>query len=321
MFRRALLGLSGNASMREFVEHSAVASQFTRRFIAGRNLEDAVAVARHLNSTGINVSLDLLGESVRTLDEATAACETCEQVLQRIASEGLRASISVKMSQFGRELHRERCLANVLDLVCTARDLGLWVEFDMEGSKTVDATIAIVKAAHAQHRSVRAVIQAYLYRSRRDVEDLNRAGIPIRLCKGAYREPPDVAFPKKIDVDSNYRTLCSMLMESGTEPAIATHDPAMITATLEAAARFRRLPAQFEFQLLYGVRGDIASNLVSNGYRVRLYVPYGEAWYPYFMRRLAERPANLLFALRQFFRPRVLSGNLPAASHYSSRTS
>jgi proline dehydrogenase len=200
------------------------------------------------------------------------------------------------------DLSETECERNVAELVATAKSLGSYIEIDMESSEYVDRTLGIVTRLHERFRAVRSVIQAYLYRSEKDIRRLSQQGVPVRLCKGAYKEPASVAFPSKAKVDENYQHLTKLLMEGGARPAIATHDPKMIQSALGSAKQLGVRPDQFEFQMLYGVRRDLQNKLVAAGYRLRLYVPYGDAWYPYFMRRLAERPANILFLARTLMR-------------------
>jgi proline dehydrogenase len=246
--------------------------------------------------------VDHLGEKVTSADEARASLDAYLEALRSIAAAGLQASLSIKLSQFGLELSEEQCRRNVETLVRAARGVDGRIEVDMEAHSSVDRNLELVAAMHQAHGRVRAVIQAYLYRSEADIERLSALGLPIRLCKGAYREPPSVAFPRKPEVDANYKRLSEILLERGVYPALATHDPAMIGHALGFAGRKGLAKDAFEFQMLYGIRRDLQERLAAAGYRVRLYVPYGTAWYPYFMRRLAERPANLLFLARHLFR-------------------
>jgi proline dehydrogenase len=248
------------------------------------------------------VTLDHLGESVRSSSGAEAYRDAYIEALRRVEELGLAATISVKLTQLGLEISEALCRQNVEPLVQLARRTGNRVEIDMEASPLVDRTLAIVEEMHLKYGCVRGVIQAYLRRSEGDLLRLCELGAPVRLCKGAYKEPSEMAFPRKRDVNRNYVRLARALLEKGREPALATHDPKMITAALDYARQLK-LPAEsFEFQMLYGIRRDLQSALVRQGFRLRLYVPYGNAWYPYFMRRLAERPANLLFLLRHLFR-------------------
>jgi len=222
--------------------------------------------------------------------------------LDQIADLGLNASISVKLTQLGLDFSEEECQANVARLVERARAIPCAVEVDMESSEYVDRTLKLVAGLHARYGSVRAVVQAYLYRSESDIESLCRQSIPVRLVKGAYQEPSDVAFPKKQDVDKNYLRLMHQLLAAGTNPAIASHDDNILQSAQEYARERKLTPDRYEFQMLYGVRRELQRRLTADGYRLRLYVPYGNAWYPYFMRRLAERPANVLFLARNLLR-------------------
>jgi proline dehydrogenase len=302
MLRAAFLFLSRRRQLRRWMETSPVAARLTRRFIAGQRLEDVIAVARRLQQEGILSTLDHLGENVTSPEEAAAARACIELALDSIAAAALPATVSIKLTQFGLDISDSLCRANVASVLDKARSIGSRVEIDMESSEYVDRTLLIVQDLHSGGNCLRAVLQAYLYRTADDLRRLNSLRIPVRLCKGAYNEPPSVAWPNKSDVNASYARLARLLLDEGEYPAFATHDPRMIDIVLEHAARTSRPPASFEFQMLYGVRRDLQRLLVSNGYRLRLYVPYGDAWYPYFMRRLAERPANALFILKNLFR-------------------
>jgi len=284
------------------METSSAAERVTSRFIAGHTLEREVAVCRRLNAEGILASLDHLGESVKSLEEAQRSRDAYLGALDQIATLGLQATVSVKLTQLGLDFSEAACRANVEQLVQRAKAIGTTVEIDMESSEYVDRTLALVSNLHATLGSVRAVIQAYLYRSASDMEDLCRQSIPLRLCKGAYKEPSDVAFPHKVEVDQNYVRLMTKLLERGTYPAIASHDERIISQAVQYVKERNITPDRFEFQMLYGIRRDLQRRLVADGYRLRLYVPYGDAWYPYFMRRLAERPANVLFLVRNLLK-------------------
>ena len=284
------------------METSSAAERLTSRFIAGHTLEREVAVCRRLNAEGILASLDHLGESVKSLEEAERSRDAYLSALDQIATLGLQATVSIKLTQLGLDFSEAACRANVEQLVQRAKAIGTSVEIDMESSEYVDRTLALVSYLHARFGSVRAVIQAYLYRSESDIEDLCGQSIPVRLCKGAYKEPSDVAFPDKHDVDRNYVRLMTKLLESGTYPAIASHDERIISQAVQYVKEQNITPDRFEFQMLYGIRRDLQRRLVAEGYRLRLYVPYGDAWYPYFMRRLAERPANVLFLVRNLLK-------------------
>jgi len=302
ILRSTLLYLSRQRQLRRWMETSPVAARLTRRFVAGQTLEQALSVSRRLGAERILTTLDHLGENVTSAAEAQASREAYLEALSRISADGLPATVSIKLSQFGLDLSPAICEANVEPLVAAAARAGSGVEIDMEASDYVDRTLRLVRAMHSRHGSVRAVIQAYLRRSLADVEALCGERIPVRLCKGAYREPAAIAFPSKRDVDENYLRLARILIRAGAYPAIATHDPRMVHGALDAALELGVHAENFEFQMLYGIRRDLQRMLTSGGYRLRLYVPYGVAWYPYFMRRLAERPANLLFLARNLFR-------------------
>jgi proline dehydrogenase len=298
--RHLFLKLSENRPLRGWMETSPKAKLLTRRFIAGETLEDELRVCAQLQAQGISAALDHLGENVTTLDEARQSAAAYETALDEIAARRLPATVSIKVTQFGVDLSEDACLENVLRLVAKAKATGSSVEIDMESSRYTDRTLNIAERASAAG-PIRCVMQAYLRRSAADVDRMNRLGVPVRLCKGAYDEPEAIAFPGKSTVDEHYVQLMKKLMDEGTFPAIATHDPKMHAATM-AYAKERGIPAdRFEFQMLYGVRRDLQRKLMEQGYRLRLYVPYGTAWYPYFMRRLAERPANVFFVARSFF--------------------
>jgi proline dehydrogenase len=284
------------------METSSLAQRLAARFVAGHDLDQALAVCRELNSAGITVTLDHLGESVTSLEEAAAARDVYLRTLNAIHDSGIQGNVSLKLTQFGLDLSAEACRANVGQLVEQAARLKSFVRVDMENNPYVDSTLDLVCDLDQRYGHVGVVIQAYLYRSAKDTEKLCRQGITVRLCKGAYLEHADVAFPHKPQVDANYITLMKALLDGGRYPALATHDPKMIEATKAYAAE-RNIPRDaFEFQMLYGIRRDLQQQLVRDGYRIRVYVPFGGAWYPYYMRRLAERPANVFFILRNLFR-------------------
>ncbi len=302
MVRALLLFLSRQKQLRHWMETSPTARRLATRFVAGETLDQALTLSRSLNAEGISVTLDHLGESIRSLDEATEARDVYLRTLDALHASGIDGNVSLKLSQFGIDLSEPECRANVERLVEHAATFGNFVRVDMESSAYTDRTIGMVTDFHARHGAVGTVIQAYLHRSRADVEKLNTLGIRVRLCKGAYLESAAVAFPKKEDVDRNYIELMKLLLDGGTYPAIATHDEKMIEAT-KAYAKAKNTPRDaFEFQMLYGIRRDLQRKLIAKGYRLRLYVPFGKAWYPYYMRRMAERPANVLFILRNLFR-------------------
>lgn len=300
--RSLFLFLSRRKHLRKWLETSPLARRLASRFVAGDTLDNALAVGRRLNSEKIAVTLDHLGESVTSLEEAAQARDVYRQVLDAMRESGIEPNVSLKLTQFGLDLSAEACRANVEQLVERAAEIGGFVRVDMESSEYTDRTLALVTDLHARHRAVGTVIQAYLYRSRKDVEMLCREGIRVRLCKGAYLEPHSAAFPHKRQVDENYLELAKLLLDAGTYPAIATHDEKMIEAVKAHAASRNLARDRFEFQMLYGIRRDLQRRLVAEGYRLRLYLPFGKAWYPYYMRRLAERPANVFFVLRHWWR-------------------
>ncbi len=284
------------------METSSLAQHLSTRFVSGSTLEDALAVSRRLNAERITVTLDHLGESVTSLEEAAAARDVYLRVLPAIRDAGIQGNVSLKLTQFGLDFSYDQCKANVERLVSCAAQMKTFVRVDMESSEYVDRTLDLVRDLHAKYGSVGVVIQAYLRRSREDVERLCRDGIRVRLCKGAYLEPHTVAFAHKKEVDRSYVELMKLLLDKGDYPAVATHDENMVAET-KAYAAARKIPRDaFEFQMLYGIRRDLQRQLVAEGYRLRLYVPFGKAWYPYYMRRLAERPANVFFILRNLFR-------------------
>ena len=302
VLRSSLLYLSRQSWLRHWVETSKITGRLTSRFVAGLTLDQEIEVIRKLNAEHMLATLDRLGENVSSLQEAEASRDSYMQSLKRIASERLNATVSIKLTQFGLDLSEDACLENVDRLTAYAKSIGSRVEIDMEASEYTDRTLRVVKAMHGKHGCVRAVIQAYLHRSAADIEDLCRLQIPVRLCKGAYNEPPAVAFAKKSEVDANYIQLMCRLLVGGTYPAVASHDEKMIEHALSHVRKHGIGPEKFEFQMLYGVRRDLQRRLVQDGFQMRLYVPYGDAWYPYFMRRLAERPANVVFLARNLFR-------------------
>jgi proline dehydrogenase len=298
--RHLFLKLSESRMLRRWMETSPHARRLTERFIAGETLEQELAVCAALAQQQTWSALDHLGENVTTLQEASRSADAYMTALDAIAERKLPSTVSIKVTQFGVDLSEDACTANVLRLVKKAAATRSRVEIDMESSRYTDRTLDIASRV-SQEGPVRCVIQAYLHRSEADVERLNRRSIPVRLCKGAYDEPPSVAFPRKADVDKHYIDLMIKLLDEGTYPAIATHDPVLLHAATTYAQKRGIRPERFEFQMLYGIRRDLQRELVNQGYRLRLYVPYGTAWYPYFMRRLAERPANIAVVVRSLF--------------------
>lgn len=284
------------------METAPVARPLSSRFVAGMALEDAMKAARSIDAQKMSASLDHLGENITSLDEALACQAVYLKALRDIDSAGLNANVSLKLTQFGIEISEEACRQNVRKVVALAAQFRSFVRIDMEGSELTERTLEIVKDLHAETGACGAVIQAYLKRSLSDVGELNSSKIRVRLCKGAYLEQPAVALQDKSEVDENFLVLARKLLAEGNYPGIATHDEKMISGTLRFVNE-QKIPAdRFEFQMLYGVRRDLQKRLVAEGWRVRVYIPFGEAWYPYFMRRLAERPANLLFIAKALVR-------------------
>jgi len=300
--RSLFLFLSRQKQLRRWTETIPAAKRFSSRFVAGETLDEALAVSRRLNGEGITVTLDHLGESVGDLAEAAAARDVYLRTLSAIHDSAIQGNVSLKLTQFGLDFSFDACRGNVEQLIRRADELGSFVRIDMESSAYTQRTLDLVESLHAQFPRVGVVIQAYLYRSKADIEKLCSSGIRVRLCKGAYLEPAAIAFPKKEQVDQNFVELTRLLLDRGEYPAIATHDEKMISATKEYAAAKNIGKDAFEFQMLYGIRRDLQKQLVAEGYRLRLYVPFGKAWYPYYMRRLAERPANVFFILKNLFR-------------------
>jgi len=305
ILRSAFIALSRNRPLRHFFEHSAVGTRLNRRFIAGMEIEDALRVAEAVNRQGIAVTLDSLGESVTSESEAHLAAEVYHRLLESIQKLGLNANVSVKLTQMGLEQSAELAESIAGELARHASAMQNFMRIDMEDSRLTQITLDIVRRIHARagmRDAIGVVIQAYLYRSQADVEQLLIEGIRIRLCKGAYNEPPEVAFPRKAEVDVSFLKLAQLVLDNPFYHALATHDESMVNAVKAYAEEHRIDPARFEFQMLYGVRRDLQRKLVAQGYKVRVYVPFGREWYPYFMRRLAERPANVLFLARNIFR-------------------
>ncbi len=300
--RSFLLLLSRQKGLRHWMETSQLARPLSARFIAGMSLAEALEAVRSVNKQGMTVSLDHLGEDITSLAEAERFREIYLQTLQAMDAGGIQGNVSLKLTQFGLDLSEEACWENVRRVVCEAARLKSFVRIDMESSAYTDRTLKLVYDLFAETGSCGAVIQAYLHRSEADIEELNRRRIRVRLCKGAYLEPAAVAFQEKAEVDANFVKLMKLLLEKGNYPGIATHDEKMVQATLAFAKENKIGAERFEFQMLYGIRRDLQKKLLAEGYNVRVYVPFGEAWYPYFMRRLAERPANVFFIARNFFR-------------------
>jgi proline dehydrogenase len=302
MIRSTLLKLSESKAFAHWVTSNSATRRMSHRFVAGETLDEALQSARECNSAGMFATLDYLGENVATTDDAQKARDAYLEIFDRIAQEKLSANVSCKLTQLGLDLSVEFCEGLVLSIAERAAAYDSFLRVDMESSVYTQRTVELVKRVRSQTPTVGTVIQSYLYRSESDVQDLLSYGCRIRLCKGAYKESADVAFPAKKDVDDNYVKLMRLLLPSGFYHGIATHDPRMIAETIRCAAENKISKDDFEFQMLYGVRVDLQRRLVRDGYRVRVYIPYGQDWFPYFMRRLAERPANLAFFVRNFLR-------------------
>jgi len=293
--------------MRAVAERSIVGLRMSRRFVAGTTIAEALSAAHNVNQQGMGVSLDNLGENVTNATEARQSAQVYQQLLQEIEERKLQANISLKLTHMGLDVDENLARELVSGLVRTAGQSHPrnFVRVDMEGSPYTQRTLDFVHELHGQPGNagvVGAVIQSYMHRSEQDVEKLLAAGIRIRLCKGAYKEPPEIAYQKKSEVDANYIKLTKMLLKSGIYHGIATHDPKMIEAAISFAQQEKVPPEAFEFQMLHGIRRDLQQKLVREGWRMRVYIPFGTEWYPYLMRRLAERPANLLFLMKNLFR-------------------
>lgn len=298
MMKEALLFLSERQAPKQILTKVPAFNKVTHRFVAGETLDEAVAAIKALNAKGITATFDHLGEAIHSADEARSEVATYKKILAAIRSEKLDSNVSVKPTQIGLDVGKEFCVEMLSEIVADAATDGTFVRMDMEDSGHTDATLDVYREVRKTYDNVGVVIQSYLHRSEKDVRDLLAIGTRIRLCKGAYAEPPEVAFQEKSKVDENYVSLMKILLGSGVYHGIATHDPKMIDATVLHAHKERIDRKSFEFQMLYGVARDKQVELVEKGFNMRVYVPYGRAWYPYFMRRLAERPANVMFVLR-----------------------
>lgn len=305
MLRATFIALSESRSLRSFAERTALGQRLSRRFVAGLTIDDALRAARAMNELGLGVSVDNLGENVTNAGEARHSAQLYHQMLDQMASQELNANVSVKLTHMGLDVDEPMAYEITSGLVQHAARIGNFVRVDMEGSAYTERTVDFVRRLHREPEyagHVGAVIQSYLHRSEKDVEQLVAERIRVRLCKGAYKEPPEIAFEKKSEVDGNYVKLMKVLLKSGIYHGIATHDENMIRETVEFARRENVPASAFEFQMLYGVRRDLQQKLVKEGWRCRVYIPFGTEWYPYLMRRLAERPANALFILKNLFR-------------------
>ncbi|HVG53458.1 MAG TPA: proline dehydrogenase family protein [Vicinamibacterales bacterium] len=299
--------LSRSAMLKRLASRYGMATpdSFARRFIAGETVEEAIRDARVLQERGMLLTLDYLGESVKTTDEAAAATREYVRLIEVIVASGIERNLSIKLTQLGVDVDRATCVDNLRRILEPAGGHGFFVRIDMENSSYTDVTMEVFETLWQQeYRNVGLAVQSALRRTEQDVKRLIELGARVRLVKGAYKEPPSVAFQQKAEVDDAFRRLMRLLLEQGTYPAIATHDEAIIADTRAYAAERKLGRDRFEFQMLYGIRRDLQSSLVADGYRMRIYLPFGRQWFPYFMRRLGERPANVGFVLGAVFKER-----------------
>jgi proline dehydrogenase len=305
VLRAFFIALSENKSLRHFAEQSSMGQRMSRRFVAGMSVEDCLVAAKEVNDLGMSVSVDNLGENVTNAEEARHSAALYSEMLAQVHQRKLNANVSLKLTHMGLDVDPKLAFDITTDLVHQAAKINNFVRVDMEGSPYTQKTLDFVEQLHRENGNVGhvgAVIQAYLRRSESDVRKLIAQGIRIRLCKGAYKEPEEIAFQDKAEVDANYISLMKILLKSGVYHGIATHDEKMIQATKDFA-RQEKIPASaFEFQMLYGIRRDLQQQLIKEGYGMRVYIPFGTEWYPYFMRRLAERPANAMFVLKNLLK-------------------
>lgn len=302
MLKGTLLYLAHNGTVRDFVIHNRATRAVSHRFVAGEALDDAIEATRALNQRRMPVSLDHLGENVSDAKEAASAAQDYIAILDRIKQAGVDANISIKLTALGLDISQELCEQNVCRILEHAQQFPIFVRIDMEGSAYNEQTVDITLRMHKQYEHVGTVIQSCMHSSKKDVEQLIAQGVRVRLVKGAYKEPKTVAFQQKSEVDHNFVRLMTMLIQRGNYPAIATHDEAIINATCKFARDHGISKSAFEFQMLYGIRRDLQEKLVGQGYNMRIYVPYGSQWYPYLVRRMAERPANMLFVMSNAIR-------------------
>jgi proline dehydrogenase len=298
VLRDALIFLSQSTSARRFVRSAPGAQTMARRFVAGETVTEGINACRELNRLGMTTTLDFLGESVSNRAEAVHSADVYVELIERLHAEGINGNVSLKLTAMGQDIDEGFMREQVGRVIDRAREYDMFVRFDMEGSTHTEKTLRFFWHLWGEgYRNIGPVIQSYLRRSKGDIEKLNAEKVRVRLCKGAYKEPESVAYQDKRDVDKNYIDLMQMLLEHGNYPGIATHDEAMIRATRDFAKQKGIEPSRYEFQMLYGVRRDFQQMLVAEKYGMRIYVPFGDAWYPYLMRRLAERPANLFFIM------------------------
>ncbi len=307
ILRDLLLALSTNSVVQQFIVRFPLSRRVTRRFVAGETLDEAIQVVRKLNAQGIDVTFDQLGESVTNDSEARAAKDGYLRALQAIEDARVSSQVSVKLSQMGLDLSPDLCLDNMRQILAKAKAIGSFVTIDMEDSHHTQATLNVYKTLREEFDNVGIVIQAYLYRSEDDIKALVSMGACVRLCKGAYKEPSTVAFPQRKDVDANMLKLAGIFFQPngnghGAYLQLATHDEKMINWAKQYTSEHRIAKDRFEFQMLYGIRSDLQRRLAAESYTMRVYVPYGSHWYPYFMRRLAERPANVIFLVSNLFK-------------------
>jgi proline dehydrogenase len=303
MLREMLIRLSQEPRLRDMTVHNGMMRSMARRFVAGETLAEAIDVVRQINARGMTVTLDHLGENVSTEAEAASAADDYCRMLEAIAEAGVDSNVSLKLTHMGLDLGENVAYRNTQRVVEAA--LPNFVRIDMESSGYVDRTLQLFHRLFETHKNVGVVIQSALYRSEADAEGLIEIGARVRLVKGAYLEPPSVAYQDKADVDAAYVRIMEALLLRGNYPAIATHDPRMIEATKRYALDHGIDRARYEFQMLYGIRRDLQTRLVGQGYNMRIYVPYGTQWYPYLMRRMAERPANLMFVVGNIARESI----------------
>ena len=307
MLRALFISLSESQWLRALAEHSSIGQKFSSRFVAGTQVEDALRATRAVNESGLSVSIDNLGENVANADEARASAQLYHQLLDDIAAQELNANISLKLTHMGLDVDEKLARDLVTGLVAKAAAMNPrnFVRVDMEGSPYTQRTLDFVHELHlvpGNQGCVGAVIQCYMRRSENDIEKLLAEGIRIRLCKGAYKEPPEIAFQQKSEVDANYVKLMKILMKSKVYHGLATHDENIINQAKAFATKERISRDAFEFQMLHGIRRDLQQRLARDGWRMRVYIPFGTEWYPYLMRRLAERPANVLFIAKNLLR-------------------
>ena len=305
--RSVLLWLSRNKTVRGLFTSLGLVQRAAHRFVSGETIEDAIQTIRELNAQGITATLDHLGENVETAEDAQRATEDYLKALDAIGASGVQSHVSIKLTALGLDLDEALCRANVERILIKAKEIGALVTIDMESTEYTARTLALFRDLRCTFTNVGIVIQSYLYRSEADIVTLCKEGAHVRLCKAAYKEPPVHAFPQKADVDASYVRLMKMLLSpearaNQTFGAIATHDIKMIEATRRYAQEQLVPRDKFEFQMLHGIRRDLQKELAADGYGMRVYVPYGTEWYPYYMRRLAERPANVWFIVSNFFR-------------------